>query len=60
MTTPPLAPAGAEPDIAPHPHHAKRWLILGVLGLAPVMVVLNATIVNIALPSAQADLAFSN
>ncbi|GIF17312.1 EmrB/QacA subfamily drug resistance transporter [Actinoplanes tereljensis] len=41
-------------------HHAQRWLILGVLGLAQLMVVLDATIVNIALPSAQQALGFSN
>ncbi|WP_020668034.1 MFS transporter [Amycolatopsis nigrescens] len=40
--------------------HARRWLILGVIGLAQLMVVLDATIVNIALPSAQQDLGFSN
>ena len=39
---------------------ARRWWILGVVGLAQLMVVLDATIVNIALPSAQRDLAFSN
>src|ERR1700683_1961895 len=39
---------------------ARRWWILGVVGLAPPMVVLDATIVNIALPSAQRDLAFTN
>ena len=43
-----------------NPHHAKRWLILAVLGLAQLMVVLDATIVNIGLPSAQADLGFSD
>ena len=42
------------------PHHARRWLILAVLGLAQLMVVLDATIVNIALPSAQHDLGFSD
>jgi len=39
---------------------ARRWWILGVVGLAQLMVVLDATIVNIALPSAQRELAFSN
>ncbi|HEY6778980.1 MAG TPA: hypothetical protein VI122_20935 [Thermoleophilaceae bacterium] len=38
----------------------RRWLILGVLGLAQLMVVLDATIVNIALPSAQEALGFSD
>jgi EmrB/QacA subfamily drug resistance transporter len=40
--------------------HSRRWLILGLLGLAQLMVVLDATIVNIALPSAQKALHFSN
>ena len=40
--------------------HQRRWLILGVLGLAQLMVVLDATIVNIALPTAQHALGFSN
>jgi EmrB/QacA subfamily drug resistance transporter len=39
---------------------SKRWWILAVAGLAQLMVVLDATIVNIALPSAQQDLNFSN
>jgi EmrB/QacA subfamily drug resistance transporter len=43
-----------------HPHHEKRWLILAVIGIAQLMVVLDATIVNIALPSAQRDLGFSD
>jgi EmrB/QacA subfamily drug resistance transporter len=46
----PLSPAQADP---------RRWLILGVLGLAQLMVVLDSTIVNIALPSAQKALGFS-
>src|SRR5260370_10776572 len=37
----------------------RRWLILGIVGLAQLMVVLDATIVNIALPSAQSALHFS-
>ncbi|MBF4575237.1 MFS transporter [Frondihabitans sp. VKM Ac-2883] len=37
-----------------------KWLILTVVGLAQLMVVLDATIVNIALPSAQSDLGFTN
>ncbi|WP_210569994.1 MFS transporter [Streptomyces sp. GESEQ-4] len=38
----------------------KRWWILAIVALAQLMVVLDATIVNIALPSAQADLGFSD
>ncbi|NED59602.1 MFS transporter, partial [Streptomyces sp. SID10244] len=33
-------------------HHRLRWIVLGVLALAQLMVVLDATIVNIALPHA--------
>ncbi|MEU1329688.1 MFS transporter [Streptomyces sp. NPDC005865] len=40
--------------------HEHRWLILAVIGIAQLMVVLDATIVNIALPSAQKDLGFSD
>ena len=43
-----------------NPHHERRWAILFVLGLAQLMVVLDATVVNIALPSAQKALHFSN
>ena len=39
---------------------AGRWWILGVVCLAQLMVVLDATVVNIALPSAQHDLGFSD
>ena len=42
------------------PNYAKRWWILAVLGIAQLMVVLDATIVNIALPHAQLALGFSN
>ena len=42
-----------------NPHHDRRWLVLAVLGVAQLMVVLDATIVNIALPSAQQALHFS-
>ncbi|MER5601336.1 MFS transporter [Streptomyces sp. NPDC002265] len=45
------APPGASP---------KRWWILAIIAIAQLMVVLDATIVNIALPSAQADLGFSD
>jgi EmrB/QacA subfamily drug resistance transporter len=38
----------------------NRWAVLALLGTAQLMVVLDATIVNIALPSAQRDLHFSS
>jgi len=46
-----------EPD---NPHHARRWLILAILALAQLTVILDSTVVNIALPSAQKALDFSN
>ncbi|WP_329315199.1 MFS transporter [Streptomyces sp. NBC_01278] len=52
-TTPALPDAAAQPD-------PRRWWILAVIGIAQLMVVLDATIVNIALPSAQAGLGFSD
>ena len=42
-----------------HPDR-RRWLILGTVSLAQLMVVLDATVVNIALPSAQHGLGFPN
>src|SRR6185437_730511 len=45
---------------ASNPHHERRWAILAILGIAQLMVVLDATIVNIALPSAQKALHFSD
>ncbi len=37
----------------------NRWAVLAILGVAQLMVVLDATIVNVALPSAQHALHFS-
>jgi EmrB/QacA subfamily drug resistance transporter len=37
----------------------RRWLILGVIGIAQLMVVLDVTVMNIALPSAQHALHFT-
>jgi EmrB/QacA subfamily drug resistance transporter len=48
------APAAAS---SPDP---KRWLALGVIAIAQLMVVLDATIVNIAMPSAQQALGISD
>lgn len=45
--------AGDQPD-------AHRWWALAVIATAQLMVVLDATIVNIALPSAQRDLGLTN
>jgi EmrB/QacA subfamily drug resistance transporter len=46
-------PAG---EAAPDP---RRWSALAVLGIAYLMVVLDVSIVNVALPSIQTDLGFS-
>ncbi|GGO89161.1 MFS transporter [Wenjunlia tyrosinilytica] len=43
-----------------HDPHAKRWTALIFIALAQLMVVLDATIVNIALPSAQKALDISD
>ncbi|WP_405778910.1 MFS transporter [Streptomyces sp. NBC_01378] len=57
------AARGAEttPENGPvDPSHQRRWWILVVISLAQLMGVLDGTIVNIALPSAQRDLGFSD
>ncbi|MGC0362654.1 EmrB/QacA subfamily drug resistance transporter [Rhodococcus sp. 27YEA15] len=40
--------------------HRLRWFVLAIIALAQLMVVLDATIVNIALPAAQKSLEFSD
>ncbi|WP_284574691.1 MFS transporter [Streptomyces sp. 2P-4] len=49
--------AAGAPAAPPDP---RRWWILAVIGLAQLMVVLDATIVNVALPSIQEGLGFSD
>jgi EmrB/QacA subfamily drug resistance transporter len=44
---------------APEPN-PRRWLILAVIAIAQLMIVVDASIVNIALPKAQAALHISN
>ncbi|WP_436522130.1 DHA2 family efflux MFS transporter permease subunit [Actinoplanes sp. HUAS TT8] len=51
--------SGREAPVAV-PSDKGRWWALVVLAMAQLMVVLDATIVNIALPTAQADLGFSD
>ena len=46
-------------SIAEPPAESNRWAVLALLGTAQLMVVLDSTIVNIALPSAQRALHFS-
>ncbi len=42
-----------------HSHEKRRWLALIVLCLGTLMIVLDTTIVNVALPSIKTDLGFS-
>ncbi|WP_158862148.1 MFS transporter [Leifsonia sp. AG29] len=55
--TSPSLPAAAPATAAPS---SRRWWTLVTVALAQLMVVLDSTVVNIALPSAQADLGFTN
>jgi EmrB/QacA subfamily drug resistance transporter len=48
--------SGSDLEITPLP--TRRWSVLAVIGVAQLMVVLDITIVNIALPSAQDELGF--
>jgi EmrB/QacA subfamily drug resistance transporter len=59
----------AQPVASPGPRNTRdhptapddrRWMILAVVAVAQLMVVLDSTIVNIALPSAQRALGFAN
>ena len=59
-TTKSNAAQQAAEDARYSPRVAHEWMILGVVSLAQLMVVLDVTVVTIALPSAQRDLGFSN
>jgi EmrB/QacA subfamily drug resistance transporter len=52
------APSAGQP--ARPSHYEKRWLALAVIAIAQLMVVLDGSIVNIAMPSAQLDLGISD
>ena len=54
-----LEHAGGDETLVDVGNYGRRWWILGVLGIAQLMVILDSTIVNIALPTAQHDLHFS-
>jgi EmrB/QacA subfamily drug resistance transporter len=47
------------PTVTGSPRSANRWLVLVIACMAQFMVVLDATVVNIALPSIQRGLGFS-
>ncbi|MER5941225.1 MFS transporter [Streptomyces sp. NPDC001928] len=60
MTTSPQEQAPAQPPAQPQPAapggHPQRWLILGVLCLAVLTVVLDNTVLNVAIPSLTREL----
>ena len=49
----------AGPPAAADAHERSRWLALVVLCVGMLMIVLDATVVNVALPAIQDDLGFS-
>src|ERR1700728_1412253 len=53
-----MSTSSSNPAAGPAPN-PNRWAVLALLGVAQLMVVLDATIVNIALPSAQKALHFT-
>jgi EmrB/QacA subfamily drug resistance transporter len=54
------APASEKTSSGLRGSHAVRWWVLVVLGIAQLMIMLDATVVNIALPEAQQALGFSD
>jgi EmrB/QacA subfamily drug resistance transporter len=54
-----LASPTSAPRTSPAPD-PRRWITLSVIAIAQLMVVLDATIVNIALPQAQLDLGITD
>jgi len=54
------APASGKTDSGLRGSHAMRWWVLVVIGIAQLMIMLDATVVNIALPEAQQALGFSD
>ncbi|SCG68466.1 MFS transporter [Micromonospora inositola] len=52
--------APGAPDAVTPAAHPRRWLALAVIAISQLMVVLDATIVNIALPQAQLSLGISD
>ncbi|MGW2661096.1 MFS transporter [Nocardia tengchongensis] len=56
--------AGSSPpvrdEVEPTPATTRQWAVLVVVSLTQLMIALDATVMNVALPSAQADLGFSD
>lgn len=55
-----LAPFGGPADSGREGTERRRWLVLGLVGLAQLMIVLDLTVMNIALPDAQRALGFTD
>src|SRR3954447_82240 len=66
IASPPAAPAAGRdrrwlpPPAAPAAGRDRRWLALAVIGIAQLMIILDAAIMNIALPHAQQALHISD
>jgi EmrB/QacA subfamily drug resistance transporter len=60
MAQPVASPGPGDTQDHPTAPADRRWLVLAVVAVAQLMVVLDSTIVNIALPSAQRALGFPN
>ena len=58
MTDPTPARASGAGTLGDEPH-PQRWLALAVIAVTVLLVILDATIVNIALPAVSADLQIS-
>ncbi|MFF5898330.1 MFS transporter [Streptomyces argenteolus] len=50
------ATAAEQKDLAPRSGHERRWLILGVICLAQLTVLLDNTVLNVAIPSLTTEL----
>ena len=60
MAQPVASPGSRDTQHHPAARADRRWMVLAVVAVAQLMVVLDSTIVNIALPSAQHALGFAN
>ena len=55
-----MSPQPSTPDSAPSTPYPRRWWALAVIAGAQLVLMLDAVVVNIALPSAQAELGLSD
>ena len=56
LTTSETVDSAQDAALAAAAHDRRRWLILGVVAIAQLMLILDSAIMNIALPSAATDL----